>query len=78
MIFSLKYDIRLILSKNETHVNLVLFIDIPLSAEPYFNFKCLFLSIYFFLTIIERLIYRYGGTNLCYGVIFKFLSIPFK
>ena len=48
-----------------------------LSAELNFNFKCLFLSIYYFLTAMERLIYRYGE-NLCYGVIFKhkFLSDP--
>ena len=56
-----------------------MFIDIPLSAEPNFKFKCLFLIIYFFLTVIERLVYRYGESNLCYGVIFifEFLSIPF-
>ena len=45
MIFSLIYEIVWILSKIETHVNLALFIDMALSAEPNFNFKCLFLSI---------------------------------
>ena len=53
------------------HINLALFIDMALSAELNFNFKCLFLSIKIFLTVMERLIYRYGETNLCYGVIFK-------
>ena len=59
-------------------VNLALFIDIALSAELNFTFKWLFLSILIFLTVMERLIYRYGETNLCYGVIFKlkFLSVP--
>ena len=78
MIFSLIYEIVWILSKNLKHVNLALFIDIALLAEPNFTFRWLFLSIYFFLTVMERLIYRYGETNLCYGVIFKlkFLSDP--
>ena len=78
MIFSLIYEIVLILAKNLTHVNLALFIDIALSAELNFHLKCLFLSIKIFLTVMERLIYRYGETNLCYGVIFKlkFLSDP--
>ena len=55
-----------------------MFIDIALSAELDFNFKYLFLSIKSFITVMERLIYRYGVTNLCYWVIFilKFLSDP--
>ena len=69
MIFSLITGIFLILSKIQTHVNLSLFIDMALSAELNFNFKCLFLSISIFLTVMERLIYRYGETNLCYRVV---------
>ena len=47
-----------------------------LSAE--LNFKCWFLSKKNFFIVIEKKIYRYGETNLCYGVIFKlkFLSDP--
>ena len=39
MIFSLIYEIVLILSKISTHVNLTSFIDIALSAELNFTFK---------------------------------------
>ena len=55
-----------------------MFIDTALSPELNFNFKYSFLSILRFITVMERLICRYGGT-LCYGVIFilKFLSDPF-
>ena len=70
-----------ILSKIETYINLALFIDIALSAE--LNFRTIlnadFYKKIFFFTVMERLIYRYGETDLCYGVvfIFKFLSMPF-
>ena len=62
-LFPLKYDIRWILSKIETFINLGLSIEIAFSAE--LNFKCLFLSIKIFPRVLERQIYRYGETILC-------------